>query len=107
MARRCAWAETLTGSKQKYPLILNIHGGPHAAYGFIFSHNFNGWQRKVTWCYIQIRGSTSYGQEFGNIIQYHYPVTTIKIDGWRMKADPSRLHRRQVTGALAVVAAVY
>src|SRR5207247_7340383 len=23
---------------KKYPLILNIHGGPHVAYGFIFDH---------------------------------------------------------------------
>ena len=27
--------------------------------------------------YINPRGSTSYGQDFGNIIQYHYPGTTI------------------------------
>src|SRR5437016_14636993 len=26
--------------KKKYPLILNIHGGPHAAYGYIFDHEF-------------------------------------------------------------------
>src|SRR4029453_2170543 len=25
---------------KKYPLILNIHGGPHAAYGYIFEHEF-------------------------------------------------------------------
>src|SRR5262249_16959070 len=25
---------------KKYPLILNIHGGPHAAYGFVFDHEF-------------------------------------------------------------------
>ncbi|HUR82484.1 MAG TPA: S9 family peptidase, partial [Thermoanaerobaculia bacterium] len=25
---------------KKYPLILNIHGGPHSAYGWIFSHEF-------------------------------------------------------------------
>ena len=24
-------------------------------------------------CFTNPRGSTSYGQEFGNIIQYHYP----------------------------------
>jgi len=27
-------------ANKKYPLILNIHGGPHAAYGFIFDHEF-------------------------------------------------------------------
>src|SRR5205823_8800502 len=25
---------------KKYPLILDIHGGPHAAYGYIFEHEF-------------------------------------------------------------------
>ncbi|HEV2905539.1 MAG TPA: hypothetical protein VGW32_10845, partial [Pyrinomonadaceae bacterium] len=25
---------------KKYPLILNIHGGPHAAYGYVFDHEF-------------------------------------------------------------------
>jgi dipeptidyl aminopeptidase/acylaminoacyl peptidase len=25
---------------RKYPLILNIHGGPHAAYGWVFDHEF-------------------------------------------------------------------
>src|SRR6185503_8507486 len=25
---------------KKYPLILNIHGGPHSAYGFVFDHEF-------------------------------------------------------------------
>src|SRR5262249_46487058 len=25
---------------KKYPMILNIHGGPHAAYGYTFDHEF-------------------------------------------------------------------
>ena len=25
---------------KKYPLILDIHGGPHAAYGWVFDHEF-------------------------------------------------------------------
>ncbi len=60
--------------KQKYPLILNIHGGPHAAYGWIFDHEFQYMAAKgYVVLYVNPRGSTSYGQEFGNIIQYHYP----------------------------------
>jgi dipeptidyl aminopeptidase/acylaminoacyl peptidase len=59
---------------KKYPLILNIHGGPHAAYGYIFEHEF---QRMAAKGYVVLypnpRGSTTYGQDFGNIIQYHYP----------------------------------
>lgn len=60
--------------RKKYPLILDIHGGPHAAYGWIFDHEFQ-WMaaRGYVVLYPNPRGSTSYGQEFGNIIQYHYP----------------------------------
>jgi dipeptidyl aminopeptidase/acylaminoacyl peptidase len=60
--------------KKKYPLILNIHGGPHAAYGWVFDHEFQWMAAKgYVVLYINPRGSTSYGQDFGNIIQYHYP----------------------------------
>ena len=59
---------------KKYPLILNIHGGPHAAYGWVFDHEFQAAAgRGYLVLYPNPRGSTSYGQEFGNIIQYHYP----------------------------------
>ncbi len=61
-------------SKKKYPLILDIHGGPHAAYGWVFDHEFQWMAAKgYVVLYINPRGSTSYGQDFGNIIQYHYP----------------------------------
>ncbi len=61
-------------ANKKYPLILNIHGGPHAAYGFVFDHEFQWMAAKgYVVLYPNPRGSTSYGQEFGNIIQYHYP----------------------------------
>ena len=59
---------------QKVPLILNIHGGPHAAYGFVFDHEFQTQAaRGYAVLYPNPRGSTSYGQEFGNSIQHHYP----------------------------------
>ena len=59
---------------KKYALILNIHGGPHAAYGWVFDHEFQWMAAKgYVVLYPNPRGSTSYGQEFGNIIQYHYP----------------------------------
>jgi len=60
--------------EKKYPLILNIHGGPHAAYGWVFDHEFQWMAAKgYVVLYVNPRGSTSYGQDFGNIIQYHYP----------------------------------
>jgi dipeptidyl aminopeptidase/acylaminoacyl peptidase len=60
--------------RRKYPLILNIHGGPHAAYGWVFDHEFQ-WMatRGYVVLYPNPRGSIGYGQGFGNIIQYHYP----------------------------------
>ena len=59
---------------KKYPLILDIHGGPHTAYGWIFEHEFQ-WMAAMGYVvlYPNPRGSISYGQEFGNLIQYHYP----------------------------------
>src|SRR6266513_3920229 len=64
---------------KKYPLILNIHGGPHTAYGFVFDHEFQWMAAKGgVVLYPNPRGSTSYGQEFGNVIQYHYPGDDFK-----------------------------
>lgn len=61
-------------SQKRYPLILNIHGGPHAAYGATFDHEFQWMAAKgYVVLYPNPRGSTSYGQEFGNVIQHHYP----------------------------------
>ena len=66
-------------AKKKYPLILNIHGGPHAAYGWVFDHEFQWMAAKgYVVLYPNPRGSTTYGQEFGNIIQYHYPGDDFK-----------------------------
>ncbi len=59
---------------RRYPMVLSIHGGPHAAYGAAFMHEFHmlaGAGYVVV--YTNPRGSTTYGQAFGNVIQYHYP----------------------------------
>jgi dipeptidyl aminopeptidase/acylaminoacyl peptidase len=64
---------------KKYPLILDIHGGPHVAYGYIFEHEFQWMAAKgYVVLYPNPRGSTSYGQGFGNIIQYKYPGDDFK-----------------------------
>ncbi|HEY3217382.1 MAG TPA: S9 family peptidase [Candidatus Eisenbacteria bacterium] len=59
---------------KRYPLLLQIHGGPHIAFGVGFFHEFRvlaGAGYVVL--YTNPRGSTGYGQEFGNLIQYRYP----------------------------------
>jgi acylaminoacyl-peptidase len=57
-----------------YPLILEIHGGPFANYGDRFSAEN---QLYAAAGYVVLsanpRGSTSYGQEFGNLIHHAYP----------------------------------
>ncbi len=59
---------------RKYPMILEIHGGPHSAYGNTYTHEFMWMAAKgYVVLFTNPRGSTSYGQDFGNIIQYHYP----------------------------------
>jgi dipeptidyl aminopeptidase/acylaminoacyl peptidase len=71
-----AWLQKPPGfdPAKTYPLILNIHGGPHAAYGYIFEHEFQWMAAKgYVVLYSNPRGSTTYGQDFGNVIQYHYP----------------------------------
>jgi len=76
-----AWLQKPPGfdATKKYPLILNIHGGPHAAYGYIFEHEFQWMAAKgYVVLYPNPRGSTSYGQDFGNVIQFHYPGDDFK-----------------------------
>lgn len=71
-----AWIQKPPGfdPTKKYPLILNIHGGPHSAYGWVFDHEFQWMAAKgYIVLYSNPRGSTGYGQDFGNIIQYKYP----------------------------------
>jgi dipeptidyl aminopeptidase/acylaminoacyl peptidase len=86
-------------ASKKYPLILEIHGGPHSAYGQTFTHEFSWMAAKgYVVLYANPRGSTTYGQDFGNIIQYHYPGDDYKdlmagVDEVLKKGyiDPDRL----------------
>ena len=59
---------------RKYPMILQIHGGPHSAYGNVYTHEFQWMAAKgYVVLFTNPRGSTTYGQEFGNLIQPRYP----------------------------------
>ena len=59
---------------KKYPLILEIHGGPFSSYGPVFSGEI---QLMAAAGYVVLytnpRGSTSYGFDFGNEIDKNYP----------------------------------
>ena len=61
-------------ASKKYPLILEIHGGPFANYGPFFDLEKQMWAAKgYLILYVNPRGSTSYGEEFGNLIHHAYP----------------------------------
>lgn len=60
--------------RKKYPLILEIHGGPFAAYGALFSTDDQLYAAAgYVVVYANPRGSTSYGEAFANEIDRNYP----------------------------------
>ncbi|MGZ8346539.1 MAG: alpha/beta hydrolase family protein, partial [Allosphingosinicella sp.] len=84
---------------QRHPLILEIHGGPFAAYGPHFSTDY---QLYAAAGYAVLsanpRGSTSYGAEFANLIHHAYPgndyddlISSVDAAIAQGFADPDRL----------------
>lgn len=61
-------------ASKKYPLILEIHGGPVANYGPHFSTELQLMAaRGYVVLYTNPRGSDSYGKDFANTIHHNYP----------------------------------
>jgi acylaminoacyl-peptidase len=100
-----AWVAKPPGfdPSRRYPLILEIHGGPFAAYGPHFASEIQLYAAAgYVVVYVNPRGSTGYGDEFANLIHQAYPggdyddlmsaVDHAIAAGW---ADPERLY---VTG---------
>jgi dipeptidyl aminopeptidase/acylaminoacyl peptidase len=88
---------------QRHPLILEIHGGPFAAYGPHFSTD-NQLYAAAGYAVLSVnpRGSTSYGAEFANLIHHAYPgndyddlMSAVDAAIAQGIADPERLY---VTG---------
>jgi acylaminoacyl-peptidase len=70
------WIVTPPGfdPSKKYPMILEIHGGPFAMYGPSFAYEIQAYAAAgYVVFYTNPRGSTGYGQEFGNSIHHDYP----------------------------------
>ncbi len=60
--------------EKTYPLILEIHGGPFANYGPRFAAELQLYAAAgYVVLYANPRGSTSYGEAFGNAIHHAYP----------------------------------
>ena len=57
-----------------YPLLLEIHGGPHAMYNVGFDPSLQNFAANgYVLLFINPRGSTGYGNAFTNVIAKHYP----------------------------------
>ncbi|HBM83389.1 MAG TPA: peptidase S9 family protein, partial [Halieaceae bacterium] len=60
--------------QKRYPLLLEIHGGPFANYGPRFAAELQLFAAAgYVVLYVNPRGSTSYGEEFANLIHHNYP----------------------------------
>jgi dipeptidyl aminopeptidase/acylaminoacyl peptidase len=58
----------------RYPLVMEIHGGPHGMYNVGFNYFFQAFaSRGYVVLYTNPRGSTGYGSAFGNAIERAYP----------------------------------
>jgi dipeptidyl aminopeptidase/acylaminoacyl peptidase len=59
---------------RKYPLLLEIHGGPFASYGPSFAAEIQLYAAAgYVVLYLNPRGSTGYGEEFADLIHHAYP----------------------------------
>ena len=59
---------------QKYPLLLEIHGGPFASYAASFAAEIQLYAAAgYVVLYMNPRGSTGYGEQFANLIHHDYP----------------------------------
>ena len=82
-----------------HPLVLDIHGGPHGAYGFAFHHKYQSFAaRGYAVLYTNPRGSQSYGTEFARAcirdwggLDYQDIMVAVDLMIERKVADPSRL----------------
>jgi dipeptidyl aminopeptidase/acylaminoacyl peptidase len=61
-------------ASKKYPLILEIHGGPFSMYSIAFNYMFQNFAANdFVVLYTNPRGSTGYGSDFSNGIDHNYP----------------------------------
>lgn len=59
---------------KRYPLLMEIHGGPFADYTVAFNYDYQAWAAMGHLVlYTNPRGSTSYGEAFARGINFRYP----------------------------------
>ena len=61
-------------ASRKWPLIMEIHGGPHGMYNVGFNYMYQNFAANgYVVLYTNPRGCTGYGSDFGNAIDKRYP----------------------------------
>jgi len=88
---------------RRWPMIMEVHGGPYANYGERFSLELQLFAAAgYVVLYVNPRGSTSYGQAFADLIENNYPgedyddlMSAVDAVLERGYVDPERLY---VTG---------
>lgn len=91
---------------EKYPLLVENHGGPILNYGDRFSAEMQLYAAAgYVVFYPNPRGSTSYGEEFGNLLYHNYPGDDYQdvMDGVDHLIEKGVAHENQlyVTGGSA------
>ncbi len=84
---------------KKYPLLLEIHGGPFASYGPSFAAEIQLYAAAgYVVLYLNPRGSTGYGEQFADLIHHDYPdndygdlMSGVDVVLARGYVDPRRL----------------
>ena len=97
-----AWIQKPAGFRPgtRYPLILNIHGGPHAAYGHTFSHEFHLMAARG---YVVLVPEPAGEQQLRGRVRQHHPVPLSRRrlqgpDGRRGRARAARDCRPEAAG---------
>ncbi|WP_368653203.1 prolyl oligopeptidase family serine peptidase [Ornithinibacillus sp. 4-3] len=64
---------------KKYPVVLDIHGGPHSTHGFTYFHQMQLYSAAgYAVIYVNPRGSSGYGAEFTKAVIGNYGTTDME-----------------------------